>query len=139
MPTSKADAETWFNSNIRGEMERHGHQIDWVKGDKFQFTNWQGTFVVDFVRGADVGRTRRWPGRSSSDRRRPVRGTGCYTLRPAMADAIEILKAHAYGNDFLYASAEAVAAPRPRPGRVRPRHLRPPHGRGRGRADPLHP
>jgi len=27
-----------------------------------------------------------------------------------MADAIEILKAHAYGNDFLYASAEAVAA-----------------------------
>ena len=26
-----------------------------------------------------------------------------------MADAIELLKAHAYGNDFLYASAEAVA------------------------------
>ena len=54
---------------------------------------------------------RRWPGRSSSDRRRPVAaGRRCYTLRPAMADAIEILKAHAYGNDFLYASAEAVAA-----------------------------
>ena len=27
-------------------------KIDWVKGDKFQFTNWQGTFVVDYVRGA---------------------------------------------------------------------------------------
>ena len=27
-----------------------------------------------------------------------------------MADAIELLKAHAYGNDFLYASAEAVAS-----------------------------
>ncbi len=27
-----------------------------------------------------------------------------------MADAIELLKAHAYGNDFLYASAAAVAA-----------------------------
>ena len=26
-----------------------------------------------------------------------------------MADALEILKAHAYGNDFLYVSAEAVA------------------------------
>ena len=52
MPTSKADAETWFNSNIKGEMEKLGHKIDWVKGDRFQFTNWQGTFVVDYVRGA---------------------------------------------------------------------------------------
>jgi hypothetical protein len=52
MPTSKADAETWFNSNIKGEMEKLGHQVDWVKGDRFQFTNWQGTFVVDYVRGA---------------------------------------------------------------------------------------
>ena len=52
MPTSKADAETWFNSSIKGEMEKLGHKIDWVKGDRFQFTNWQGTFVVDYVRGA---------------------------------------------------------------------------------------
>lgn len=52
MPTSKADAEVWFNTNIKGEMEKLGHQIDWVKGDRFQFTNWQGTFVVDYVRGA---------------------------------------------------------------------------------------
>jgi hypothetical protein len=55
MPTSKADAETWFNSGIKGEMEQLGHKIDWVKGDKFQFTNWQGTFVVDYVRGAASG------------------------------------------------------------------------------------
>ena len=52
MPTSKADAEVWFNANIKGEMEKLGHKIDWVKGDRFQFTNWQGTFVVDYVRGA---------------------------------------------------------------------------------------
>ena len=55
MPTSKADAETWFNSSIKGEMEKLGHTIDWVKGDRFQFTNWQGTFVVDYVRGAASG------------------------------------------------------------------------------------
>jgi hypothetical protein len=53
MPTTKADAESWFNSNVKGEMEKLGHRINWVKGDKFQFSNWQGTFVVDFVRGAD--------------------------------------------------------------------------------------
>jgi hypothetical protein len=53
MPSTKADSETWFNSNIKGEMEKLGHRINWVKGDKFQFSNWQGTFVVDFVRGAD--------------------------------------------------------------------------------------
>jgi hypothetical protein len=52
MPTSKADAEAWFNSQIKPEMEALGHKIDWVKGDRFQFTNWQGTFVVDYVRGA---------------------------------------------------------------------------------------
>jgi len=52
MPTSKAEAETWFNASIKGEMEKLGHKIDWVKGDRFQFTNWQGTFVVDYVRGA---------------------------------------------------------------------------------------
>ena len=52
MPTTKSDAESWFNSNVKGEMEKLGHRINWVKGDKFQFTNWQGTFVVDYVRGA---------------------------------------------------------------------------------------
>ncbi len=55
MPRSKTEAEQWFNTNIRGEMERLGHRVNWVKGDKFQFSNWQGTFVVDFVRGADSG------------------------------------------------------------------------------------
>jgi hypothetical protein len=53
MPTTKADAESWFNSSIKPEMEKLGHRINWVKGDKFQFSNWQGTFVVDFVRNAD--------------------------------------------------------------------------------------
>jgi hypothetical protein len=53
MPRTKTEAEQWFNTLIKPEMERLGHHIDWVKGDKFQFTNWQGTFVVDFVAGAD--------------------------------------------------------------------------------------
>jgi hypothetical protein len=57
MPTSKPDAEVWFNTNIKAEMERLGHKIDWVKGDRFQFTNWQGTFVVDYVRAAATGNT----------------------------------------------------------------------------------
>ena len=68
MPASEADAETWFNIEIKGEMEKLGHKIDWVKGDRFQFTNWQGTFVVDYLRGA-ASATRRWPGRSSSSAR----------------------------------------------------------------------
>jgi hypothetical protein len=55
MPTSKPEAEAWFNANIKDEMEKLGHKIDWVKGDRFQFTNWQGTFVVDYVRGANSG------------------------------------------------------------------------------------
>src|SRR4029453_6203462 len=55
MPTSKAEGQAGFNGNIKGEMEQLGHKIDWVKGDRFQFTNWQGTFVVDYVRGANSG------------------------------------------------------------------------------------
>lgn len=53
VPATKAGAETWFNQNIKAGMEELGHKIDWVQGDKFQFSNWQGTWVVDFVRGAD--------------------------------------------------------------------------------------
>jgi hypothetical protein len=52
MPTSKTDAETWFNTNIKPKMEADGHRINWVKGDTFQFTDAGGTFVVDYVRGA---------------------------------------------------------------------------------------
>lgn len=52
MPTTKSEAEEWFNENVKEEMEKLGHRINWVKGDKFQFTNDQGTFVVDFVRDA---------------------------------------------------------------------------------------
>jgi hypothetical protein len=53
MPRTKADAEQWFNSSIKTEFEALGHKVNWVKGDKFSFTNWQGTYTVDFVRGAD--------------------------------------------------------------------------------------
>jgi len=52
-PQTKTEAAEWFNQYIRADMESLGHTIDWVTGDKFQFTNWQGTYVIDFVRGAD--------------------------------------------------------------------------------------
>lgn len=53
VPATKVEAESWFNANIKQGMEALGHKVDWVEGDKFQFTNWQGSWVVDFVRGAD--------------------------------------------------------------------------------------
>ena len=53
VPATKAEAESWFNQNIKSGMESLGHKVDWVQGDKFQFSNWQGSWVVDFVRGAD--------------------------------------------------------------------------------------
>lgn len=53
VPPTKQAAEAWFNQNIKAGMDELGHKIDWVKGDKFQFSNWQGSYVVDFVRGAD--------------------------------------------------------------------------------------
>ena len=53
VPATKVEAESWFNQHIKAGMEGLGHKVDWVKGDKFQFTNWQGSWEVDFVRGAD--------------------------------------------------------------------------------------
>ncbi|HQZ37542.1 MAG TPA: hypothetical protein PLH72_00780 [Vicinamibacterales bacterium] len=53
MPLTKSEAETWFNTHVKGAFEELGHKVNWVEGDKFQFTNWQGTYTVDFVRGAD--------------------------------------------------------------------------------------
>lgn len=53
VPATKSEAQTWFNTNIKAEMEALGHKINWVEGDKFNFTNWQGTYTIDFVRGAD--------------------------------------------------------------------------------------
>jgi hypothetical protein len=50
MPTG-VGAEQWFAQQIAPGMEKLGHHIDWVKGPRFQFTNWQGTFAVEFVRG----------------------------------------------------------------------------------------
>lgn len=53
MPLTKAEAETWFNTHVKSAFEALGHKVNWVEGDKFSFTNWQGTYTVDFVRGAD--------------------------------------------------------------------------------------
>lgn len=42
----------WFDRYIRPQMEAFGHQIHWVRGDKMSFTSQQGTFTVDYLRGA---------------------------------------------------------------------------------------
>lgn len=42
----------WFEQYIRPGMEDQGHKILSVDGDKFRFKNWQGTYDVDFGRGA---------------------------------------------------------------------------------------
>lgn len=62
VPPTKAGAEAWFNQHIKAGMEELGHKIEWVQGDKFQFSNWQGTWVVDFVRGADAPNPAFWWG-----------------------------------------------------------------------------
>ena len=48
----KAALGTWFTQHIAPGMDHLGHRVNYVTGDKFSFTNWQGTFEVDFVRGA---------------------------------------------------------------------------------------
>jgi len=57
MPKSKAEAEAWFNANIRGGLEAAGFKVGEVKGDRaFIHTreNPQGEWV-DFVQGAASG------------------------------------------------------------------------------------
>jgi hypothetical protein len=51
-PEAKAAYAQWFNQNIAPGMNQLGHKIDWVNGDKFGFSNWQGKFNVDYGRGA---------------------------------------------------------------------------------------
>lgn len=48
----KQALEVWFNQYIRPQMEALGHRINWAKGDKMNFTSPEGTFTVDFLRGA---------------------------------------------------------------------------------------
>jgi len=48
----KGQLAGWFDQHIRPAMEADGHTINWVDGDKFNFTSPQGTFTVDWVRGA---------------------------------------------------------------------------------------
>ena len=48
----KQALEIWFEQYIRPQMEAFGHRIDWVQGDKMGFTSAQGSFTVDYLRGA---------------------------------------------------------------------------------------
>ena len=55
MPTTKAEAEQWFNEHIKPGLEKEGFGVDWVQGDKALVRtreNPQGE-VIDFVRAAD--------------------------------------------------------------------------------------
>jgi hypothetical protein len=49
---NKAQLGAWFNQYVAPGMNALGHRIISVDGDKFTFSNWQGTFTVDFGRGA---------------------------------------------------------------------------------------
>lgn len=42
----------WFATYIKPGMEKLGHHVTDVQGDKFRFNNWQGDFWVDYGRGA---------------------------------------------------------------------------------------
>jgi hypothetical protein len=42
----------WFNTYIQPGMQKLGHNVTDVQGDKFRFNNWQGDFWVDYGRGA---------------------------------------------------------------------------------------
>lgn len=48
----KAALGAWFQEHIAPAMEANGHTINWVDGDKMNFTSPQGTFTVDWYRGA---------------------------------------------------------------------------------------
>ena len=48
----KSQLANWFNDHIRPGMDALGHNSTVAAGDKFRFHNWQGTFDVDFGRGA---------------------------------------------------------------------------------------
>lgn len=48
----KAALKVWFEKYISPAMTANGHKINWVDGDKMNFTSPQGTFTVDWYRGA---------------------------------------------------------------------------------------
>src|SRR4029453_16608434 len=48
----KAKLGAWFQQYVAPGMNALGHKILSVNGDSFTFQNWQGTFTVDFGRGA---------------------------------------------------------------------------------------
>jgi hypothetical protein len=48
----KAKLGEWFNQYIKPGMDQLGHKVNSVNGDSFNFSNWQGTFDVDYGRGA---------------------------------------------------------------------------------------
>ena len=49
---NKAALGEWFSTYIKPGMDELGHKVLAVSGDTFTCSNWQGTGVVDFVRGA---------------------------------------------------------------------------------------
>lgn len=52
--SDKAALTEWFNQYIAPAMQADGHVINWVEGDKMNFTSPQGTFTVDWVVNAGI-------------------------------------------------------------------------------------
>lgn len=48
----KAALAAWFQQHIAPGMNALGHTINWVNGDKINYSNWEGTYTIDWLRGA---------------------------------------------------------------------------------------
>lgn len=74
-PQDKAALGQWFEQYIRPGMDQLGHKVSSVAGDKFTYGNHEGTFEVDFARGADA------PGGALAWQSDPING-GTANARP---------------------------------------------------------
>ena len=74
-PQDKAALGQWFQQYIQPGMDQLGHKVSSVTGDKFTYGNHEGTFEVDFARGADA------PGGALAWQSDPING-GTANARP---------------------------------------------------------
>lgn len=74
-PQDKAALGAWFQQYIQPGMDQLGHKVSSVTGDKFTYGNHEGTFEVDFARGADA------PGGALAWQSDPING-GTANARP---------------------------------------------------------
>ena len=69
----KAKLGSWFSQYIQPGMDALGHKVSSVDGDKFRYANHEGTYDVDYGRGAGAdGGALAW---QATDANAPVIGT----------------------------------------------------------------